>query len=194
MLDLIQAGEDPEKSVKGMDLTLAMQRDWDGATHVKGGFTPGEEAALSDYQWGETGWGNSYFGELNAYKRGNQYHTPDEDELDELAQMDEDLQTALFKSKTTERMTVFRGVRDGQPPLKVGDTLIDKAWVSTSVSPELAFQFGRGADGRIMVIDLPKGTHALRPNDPDELEVVVGPDTPMKVSRIEGNLLYMELT
>lgn len=152
-----------------------------------------EESAISDYQWGKSE--ISYldtFHLLNGKLRGSEHVQIHPDEAGDLDLVHRHLLSALSKSKTTRAITVFRGLKDGKPPLKVGDTVTDEAWVSTSYDPDMAQGFAQSS-GKVMVIELPKGTNAILTESDEELEILLGPGVPMRVVREDGRYLHMEL-
>lgn len=196
MMELVEArGDgDPSDTPEGFDVGLKLIEEWHGLVDAKD-LDQDEQDAIADYQFGETDEFEPTYRALNRMKRGDRKGIdPDTGEM--LEWTDQNLQSALTKSVLTKDTVVFRGLSDGHPPLKTGDVVTDAAWVSTSTNPEMAMGFARHGSkdkARVMVIPLPKGTHAIQPESEDEWELLLGPDVPMRVNRIEGKYVYMEL-
>lgn len=197
-LELAGQGKDPVDAPSSVGSTL--MREWTDSVKVKGELTEDEDDAVARYQWGEPeyGFGSSIYEELNDYKRNGSKGRSD-DSLDELDSVHEGMLTAVSKSRTATPVTVFRGLRDGQPPVKVGDTLTDRAWVSTTFDPFIAHTFAKLGEGgldnlnnKVQVISLPKGHPALRALSGEEMELTLPPDTPLRVVREDGRYQYLE--
>lgn len=132
----------------------------------------------------------------------------DEEDLENLDLMNDRLRSALDKSRTTRDITVFRGVSSfGR--VKVGDVVTDAGWQATSYDPNIASAFLGGGEvgakakrgSKTLVIRMPRGSKALRVREREQqekvfglkYEVVIGPDTPMKVTGVKGNQIFLEV-
>jgi len=148
---------------------------------------------------------------LNAQLRGTGEYDGldlDEEEWDQVEQIRTGLESALAKSRTTRDVTVFRGVSN-LGDVTAGDTIKDEGWQSTSMNPDLAASFMSGdivgakrkSTARLLVISVPKGTNALAVREKPENEkyfgikheIVLGPNTPLRVTKIEGDRVYAEV-
>jgi hypothetical protein len=148
---------------------------------------------------------------LNAQLRGSgEYDGLDlpEEEWAQVEQMRTGMESALAKSRTTRDVTVFRGVSN-LGNVAAGDTIRDAGWQATSMNPGLAASFMSGdivgakrkSSARMLVISVPKGTNALAVREKPENEkyfgikheIVLGPDTPLRVTKIEGDRVYAEV-
>jgi hypothetical protein len=132
----------------------------------------------------------------------------DEDDLANLDLMNERLHSALAKSKTSRDVTLFRGISD-MPDVQTGDVITDARWQATSYNPSTASAFlGGGTLGakagprsKMLVISVPKGKNALAVRERashekvfgTKHEVVLGPNTPMKVTGQDGQHIYLEV-
>lgn len=143
-------------------------------------------------------------------REGGQYDLGalDEDDLQNLDLMNDQLRSALDKSEVTRDTTVYRGVSQFGD-VEVGDVVTDRGWQATSYNPQIAEAFlGGGSlgaeatkDSRTLVIRMPKGSKALRVRERAEHErvfgikheVVIGPDTPMRVTGKTDTHVYMEV-
>lgn len=97
------------------------------------------------------------------------------------------LLVAMSQTRTTRDVVVFRGVKEGGlPPLRVGDELVDRGFISTSMDPGEAEGFSYNKLGTVLQVVVPKGTPALRGN-PDEHELILRPGTRMKVVGKDSN-------
>jgi hypothetical protein len=132
----------------------------------------------------------------------------DEDDLENLDLMNNHLRSALDKSEVTKDTTVFRGVSQ-LPDVKVGDTFQDPGWQAATYNPNTAKGFLGGGEvgagptktSKTLVISLPKGSKALRVREREshervfgiKHEIVIGPDTPMVVTGIKGDQIFLEV-
>lgn len=193
--------------------------EWKSATRSRPR-TAAEEDAVHNWQNGYMVLGNDeefdgaetgMYQLLNDTLRGSGQHDlslVDAEGLDELDTMNDHLTAALAKSKTTRDVTVYRGV-SGLGQVEVGDVLTDPGWQATSLNPDVANDFLGGGiagakgtgDSRIMVITIPKGKNALAVREKDQFEkltgmkheIVLGPGSPLRVVKTEGNRVYLEM-
>jgi hypothetical protein len=102
------------------------------------------------------------------------------------------LTSAMSRSKTSEDLVAFRGTGSGRAlqGLKVGDTMVDRGFVSTSLNPGVTgeFQSFDTKVDQILEISVPKGTPALKPS-PAEFELLFGPGTKMRVTEISDKVI-----
>jgi hypothetical protein len=185
-------------SAQRKDASLELVPEWESAT-VEKDLSPDEAWAKEEWFGGEDDYGNETYVALNDYKRnginGQFAQGWDQDHLDEI---DQHLTSALPKSKTTRDMVLYRGLRDGRPPLSVGDTIQDPGWQSLTYSYDVSRGFarldGNASKAKILIISVPKGSNLLNIKDPIELELLAGPNTPMKVTKIDGEHVYVEMS
>jgi hypothetical protein len=159
--------------------------------------TPEELEAMEYWQFGQDeDTGEMFYRLLNRMKRegDGDLSAPDTDV--DLGELDQALQSRLSKSKTKRSLTLFRGIQHvperGQ--FQVGDTITDPGWAATSYNPVTANSFRQAAFGKMLVIHAPKGTPVVRLSDEmQEWEVLLGPDTPMRVTRIDGDEIHVRV-
>lgn len=143
-------------------------------------------------------------------RNGGQYDLGalDDEDLENLDLMNERLRSALDKSEVTRDTTVFRGV-SSWGDAKVGDVVTDSGWQAASYDPSIAEGFLGGATlgakagkgSKMLVITLPKGSKALRVRERAaqekvfgiKHEVAIGPDTPLRLTGIKGNQVFLEV-
>lgn len=192
--------------------------EWSSATRVSRKLTPDELEATHQWQNGYTeAFAESGQPEVGLYEVINDMQRDggkfdlgdlDEEDLDNLEQIRTSMASALAKSKTTRDVTVFRGVSN-LGNLEVGDTVTDPGWQATSYRPDIVADFMSGAQigakktkkSRMLVITVPKGKNALAVRERPEIErvfgikheIVLGPDTPMRVTKIDGDRVHLEV-
>lgn len=177
----------------------ALIGEWESATAEKD-LTPDEAWAKEEWFGGEDDYGNETYVALNDFKRNgpNGQHAKGWD-LEHLEEIDQHLTSALPKSKTTRDLVVYRGLRDGRPPLSVGDKIQDPGWQSLTYDYNVSRNFARLNEGdssksKILIISVPKGSNLLNIKDPIEQELLAGPNTPMTVTKIDGQHVYVEMS
>lgn len=107
------------------------------------------------------------------------------------------LDTALARAKTSRAITVHRGVKAGTPwdNIKVGETIREPGFLSTSINPQTAQNFQGGA---IIEVRLPKGYSggAYVNRIPDvkhpEYEFLIRPGSPFRVVERTGSRIVVE--
>jgi len=125
------------------------------------------------------------YADLNSYLRtgqtGNEY-------FDNETRL---LNAAISKTKTTEDMIVWRGIKSAKVKYSVqsSDNYDVTAFTSTSTSRAIAEKFaGDGDDAVIYKITLPKGTNAIDAmgisRKPEEDEILLPPTGFFKQSRV----------
>jgi hypothetical protein len=207
---------EPAKSIA---LRSELKDEYRSATSSRG-VSNEESMAIEEWQNGtDPSTGEETYVELNDFLRhgklpvadfdDDEEYDPDDDfddddafsgggnfiDRDFLENMDRKLRSALSKTKTTRAMTLFRGLRDGRPPLAVGDTITDKGYSSLTYDPSIArgFTEAGGPESKILVIQAPKGSPLLQVPDDFELELLAGPETPFRITKIEGIYVHVEL-
>lgn len=144
-----------------------------------------------DQYWGGGDYGSEYInrglrkGSLGAHNR--QYQTV------------ENLDDAIAKSTLLEPVSVYRGIAgDLTHSLKAGDVLSDKGFGSVSTDRSSVEPFRKGflpgqKEGKMVVINLPKGHHAAKvPSGLDEL--LLARNSKYKVSRVTDTEVFMDPT
>ena len=118
----------------------------------KSGLTAKEQAALSGYKGGA-------FAEINGTLRGKSLSFETDESKKQTQEKIAQIDKMMQRSQLTEKIQVYRGFRSGVLPqnLKVGDTFVDKAFTSTSLSAKVASGFG----ANVLSITLPAGTRAI---------------------------------
>lgn len=192
--------------------------EWSSATRSSQKLTPEELEATHQWQNGYTeAFAESGTPEVGLYevindmqRNGGRFDLGelDDEDLENLDRMRESMASALAKSKTTRDVTVFRGVSN-LGNVQVGDTVTDPGWQATSYRPDIAQGFMSGAQlgakktkkSRMLVITVPKGKNALAVRERKDIEkvfgikheIVLGPDTPMRITKIDGDRIYLEV-
>lgn len=186
-------GNDP--GARGVDAALGIRGEWEKADSAP---KPDEELneAMEVWQFGaDEGSGMEFYQLLNQARRSGKPDALDRmtEELDldtSLAGLDEVMQRRLAESRASRDLTLFRGIQHGGE-FGVGDVLTDPGWAATSYNPTVANMFNQAANGKTLVVHAPKGTPILRVPDPMEHEILFGPDTPMRVTRVNGNEIHV---
>ena len=133
------------------------------------------------------------FKHVNGYLRTGISYGSKAMTIDMIKGMTEELET------TTEERVVYRGgIPEG---FKVGDTLIDKGFISTSKDEDVAFHYAL-TNGVMMRVKLPKGVKAIDMAKKlghdyfykHEKEIILAPGTPIKVTgMVEDNYYDAEV-
>lgn len=185
--------------------------DWSGSVETDG-LSAEETQALNTWQIGHfiddertDTEGNAaavgYYSVINAMARGADLPSqPDDDDLEAMDDMVAGMESALAKSRLTKRTVLYRGVTD-LPDVAVGDTIEDSGWPATSLDAQMARDFanpelnpyGNPGESKVMVITAPAGHPALLIDTSVQREIVLGPGVPMRVTRIDGDEVHLEV-
>lgn len=146
-----------------------------------------EKQAITDY-------GNSGFiGINNALRRGDKLSKSGKKFVT-------NIDSAIEKSQPIEHTTiVYRGVTgDSLDHLSEGDAFREPGFLSTSSNPETAKLFKpKGDVGKILVIQVPKGTKCLdveqTRGDSEQAELLFPRRTLLKIVKVKGNVLYAKI-
>lgn len=109
------------------------------------------------------------------------------------------LKTAFdeFGHTLEKPVVVYRGIGKLPANLEVGSEFTDKGFGSTTTDKEFADIFAKqgGEHGKLLLITVPKGEKVLVPIGPKnkKKEVLLNTDTKYQVSKIEGNVVHMEI-
>jgi ADP-ribosyltransferase exoenzyme len=156
---------------------------------------PWDPHLMSYYMHGEAA-------RINADLRSGRAQAGDPD----IASLDEIIHEP--ERKTAREMTVYRGLPGKVfDEVKVGDVISDKAYLSTSLDPEIAAVRG-DSDNRVLVIKVPAGSNALyipgmlREDLEDETsashdqvperEMIFPRDARLKIVAIDGQHVFAE--
>ncbi len=158
------------------------------------GFTNAQERSIKRYT-------DSHYHEINGELRGD-------NSGDSAVALDiYNLDSILESSKIGNSTMVFRGVGEAyvqeleRRRLQIGDTIQDKAFLSTSRRPEEAKRFTRdGNSGMLLRIRLPMGCSALDLSpysvNPSEEEILLARGTKLRVLGYDADedILDLEVT
>lgn len=183
-------GKDP--GAGGVDAAIGAKKEWEGLDDA-GELTPEQEEALEHWQFGEDeDSGLQFYQLLNQMKRSGKDLSHLDTDID-LGELDQAMESRLAHSKAARDVTLFRGIHHADD-LQVGDSLLDPGWAATSYNPGVADSFSKSANGKMLVIHAPKGTPLIRlGDDMEEYEVLFGPNTPMRVTRVDGNRIHVRI-
>lgn len=137
--------------------------------------------------------------DVNRYLRTGHLEGADDFRLNDLDETIDNIRSALSKARLPFSTVVYRGLKGGYPPqsLAVGDYLDEPAFLSTTLSAQVARQFclweSEAVPSTILEISVPEGTNAIWLEglvDKGEYELLLGSDTLIHVSAIKDAAGY----